>query len=78
MEAVRSHVRAHRQTRPKVPVFDNPQAAEAAVRAGAQGDGGAALPGLIFNGSKCVQEPDPDGGPPRSVPAGRLECTMQV
>ena len=55
-----------------------PQAAEAAVRAGAQGGGGAALPGLIFNGSKCVEEPDPGGGPPRSVPAGRLECTMQV
>jgi hypothetical protein len=48
------------------------------VRAGAEGDGGAALPGLIFNGSKCVEEPDPAGGPPNSVPAGRLECTMQV
>lgn len=48
------------------------------MRAGAEGDGGGALPGLIFNGSKCVEEPDPAGGPARSVPAGRLECTMQV
>lgn len=62
----------------KIPIVCNLQAAEAAVRAGATGDGGAALPGLIFNGSKCVEEPDPAGGPPRSVPAGRLECTMQV
>lgn len=54
------------------------QAAEAAVRAGAEGDGGAALPGLIFNGSKCVEEPDLNGGPATLVPAGRLECTMQV
>lgn len=53
------------------------KAAEAAVRAGAEGDGGAALPGLIFNGSKCVEEPDLGGGPATLVPAGRLECTMQ-
>ncbi len=55
------------------------QAAEAAVRAGAAAGGGAALPGLIFNASKRVEEPDLSGagGPPTSVPAGRLECTMQ-
>ena len=54
------------------------QAAEAAVRAGAAAGGGAALPGLIFNASKTVEEPDlARGGPPAQVAAGRLECTMQ-
>lgn len=54
------------------------QAAEAAVRADAAAGGGAALPGLIFNGSKTVVEPDLlRGGAPAQVPAGRLECTMQ-
>ena len=54
------------------------QAAEAAVRAGVQSGGGAALPGMIFNQSKKVTYTDAVTGQERSVYAGRMECTMQV
>lgn len=54
------------------------QAAEAAVRAGVQSGGGAALPGIIFNQSKKVTYTDAVSGLERSVYAGRMECTMQV
>lgn len=54
------------------------QAAEAAVRAGVQSGGGAALPGMIFNQSKKVTYTDALTGRERSVHAGRMECTMQV
>lgn len=48
------------------------------MRAGALAGGGAALPGLIFNGSKTVEEGVAGrGAPPAVVAAGRLECTMQ-
>lgn len=54
------------------------QAAEAAVRAGVASGGGAALPGMIFNGSKTVSWVDAATGSTHSEPAGRMECTMQV
>ena len=54
------------------------QSAEAAVRAGVQSGGGAALPGMIFNQSKKVTYTDAVTGRERSVYAGRMECTMQV
>lgn len=54
------------------------QAAEAAVRAGVQSGGGAALPGMIFNQSKKVTYTDAVSGRERSVYAGRMECTMQA
>lgn len=55
----------------------------AAVESGiASGEGGASLPGMIFNLSKQVTYTPaaPPGGPPeepRVVHAGRMECTMQ-
>ena len=49
-----------------------------AVRADTTGTGGAMLPGMIFNSSKRVAYTDALTGEQRNVPAGRLECTMQV
>ncbi len=46
---------------------------EAGVRTG----GGAALPGMVFNTSKKITYTDIETGEPRTVCAGRLECTMQ-
>ena len=54
------------------------QAAAGAVRAGIAAGGGAALPGMIFNGKKQVSYLDAASGEQHSVRAGRLECTMQV
>lgn len=55
------------------------QAVEAAVTAGVRsGEGGAALPGMIFNQSKKVTYRDAVSGEEKSVYAGRMECTMQV
>ena len=54
------------------------QSAEAAVKAGVQSGGGAALPGMIFNQSKKVTYTDAVTGQDHSVYAGRMECTMQV
>jgi len=54
------------------------QAAEGAVEAGVAAGGGAALPGLIFNGKKTVSWIDASTGLACSQPAGRMECTMQV
>lgn len=55
------------------------QAVEQAVRASmAAGTTDAVLPGMILNTSKRVSYADPlAGGQHRSLPAGRLECTMQ-
>ena len=36
------------------------------------------LPGMIFNGTKRVAYTDALSGKKLDVPAGRLECTMQV
>ena len=49
-----------------------------AVRADTSGTGGAMLPGMIFNSAKRVAYTDALSGEQRNVPAGRLECTMQV
>ncbi len=54
------------------------QAAELAVRAGVEAGGGAALPGMILNLSKKTTFTDASTGQEHSVPAGRMECTMQV
>ena len=54
------------------------QAAELAVRAGVKSGGGAALPGMILNTSKKTTYTDASTGQQHSVPAGRMECTMQV
>ena len=54
------------------------QAAELAVRAGVEAGGGAALPGMILNTSKMTTYTDVATGQEHSVPAGRMECTMQV
>lgn len=54
------------------------QAAELAVRAGVESGGGAALPGMILNTSKTTTYTDAHSGQEHSVPAGRMECTMQV
>ena len=54
------------------------QAAELAVMAGVEAGGGAALPGMILNTSKKTTFTDAHSGQERSVPAGRMECTMQV
>ena len=54
------------------------QAAELAVRAGVKAGGGAALPGMILNTSKKTTYTDAWSGEEHSVPAGRMECTMQV
>lgn len=54
------------------------QAAELAVRAGVEAGGGAALPGMILNTSKTTTYTDAESGQEHSVPAGRMECTMQV
>ena len=54
------------------------QAAELAVRAGVEAGGGAALPGMILNTSKRTTYTDAATGLEHSVPAGRMECTMQV
>ena len=54
------------------------QAAELAVRAGVEAGGGAALPGMILNTSKMTTYTDVASGQEHSVPAGRMECTMQV
>ena len=40
--------------------------------------GGAALPGMILNTSKKTTYTDVASGQEHSVPAGRMECTMQV
>jgi len=40
--------------------------------------GGAALPGMILNTSKKTTYTDAASGQEHSVPAGRMECTMQV
>ncbi|KAL3139801.1 hypothetical protein ABBQ38_004102 [Trebouxia sp. C0009 RCD-2024] len=53
------------------------KAAELAVRAGVESGGGAALPGMILNTSKTTTYTDAHSGQERSVPAGRMECTMQ-
>ena len=45
--------------------------------AGVAAGGGAALPGLIFNGKKEVEVRDAVSGALSRVRAGRLECTMQ-
>ena len=55
-----------------------PQAAELAVRAGVEAGGGAALPGMILNTSKKTTYTHAATGQEHSVPAGRMECTMQV
>ena len=47
------------------------------MRAGVAAGGGAALPGLIFNGKKEVEVRDALSGVLSRVRAGRLECTMQ-
>ena len=54
------------------------QAAELAVRAGVEAGGGAALPGMILNTSKTISYTDAESGQEHSMPAGRMECTMQV
>lgn len=54
------------------------QAAELAVRAGVEAGGGAALPGMILNTSKETTYTNAATGREHSVPAGRMECTMQV
>ena len=48
------------------------------MRAGVAAGGGAALPGMLFNAKKPVTYTDAITGKDCSVPAGRLECTMQV
>lgn len=48
------------------------------MRAGVASGGGAALPGLIFNGKKTVSWVDASTGQACCEPAGRMECTMQV
>ncbi|KAA6420439.1 MAG: low photochemical bleaching 1 [Trebouxia sp. A1-2] len=53
------------------------KAAELAVRAGVEAGGGAALPGMILNTSKKTAYTDATTGQEHSVPAGRMECTMQ-
>ncbi|KAK9801940.1 hypothetical protein WJX73_008251 [Symbiochloris irregularis] len=53
------------------------RAAALAVKAGIAAGGGAALPGMIFNGKKQVSYTDAASGEQHSVRAGRLECTMQ-
>ena len=58
--------------------LDVVQAAELAVRAGVEAGGGAALPGMILNTSKTTTYTDAHTGQEHSVPAGRMECTMQV
>ena len=47
------------------------------MRAGVASGGGAALPGLLFNGNKEVEVRDARTGVLSRVRAGRLECTMQ-
>lgn len=47
------------------------------MRAGVAAGGGAALPGMIFNGKKVVEVTDAVTGKLQRVRAGRLECTMQ-
>lgn len=47
------------------------------------GSGGASLPGIIFNLNKQItytpaSAPGAPPGTPRTVHAGRMECTMQV
>lgn len=53
------------------------KAAELAVRAGVEAGGGAALPGMILNTSKETTYTNAATGREHSVPAGRMECTMQ-
>jgi len=48
------------------------------VRAGVEAGGGAALPGMILNTSKKTTYTDATSGQEHCVPAGRMECTMQV
>jgi hypothetical protein len=59
------------------------KAHEAVLEGIRSGTGGASLPGIIFNLSKQITytpatPPGSPRGTPRTVHAGRMECTMQV